>query len=114
METSKQQKSKRKLRAFHQIQKNFADLGIQPNSANQTGPMNAKVFAGLLVLVLGIIFMLVFIFNEAKTFNDYIQSSYTCSLATFAVFVLVILILKVGELFEFFKTVDSIINTSKR
>lgn len=101
-----------KLKLFQTIQKNFASLGIDPNSAMPLRSFNEKILMGLLALGSGIIFMLMFIFNEADTFSQYTQSIYFCSALILAALVLLNMGLNMSDLFKLISETDCFASTS--
>lgn len=68
------------MRLFQIIQKHLATIGIDPNSAMQLRLFNEKPLMCLLALGLGIIFMLMFILNEAETSPIYAIHSFVLSI----------------------------------
>lgn len=116
MANSKRQKPKqeqRKLRAYQVTLKSLALVGIDSNLMLQSYPINVKMVMGYLLVFVGIVLMLVFIFNESKTFAEYTQAVYMCSLSALIVFALIILSAKVHNLFQFIKNMDDVINSSE-
>lgn len=117
MENSEQEKPKRqsaiKFKAFEVIQKNLATVGITPSLVHKTYPFNGSIIYGFLLLGSCACFTCVFIISDAETFVKYTQSVYAGSLATLIIFALLIIIIKVEKLFEFFNNCESTLNISK-
>lgn len=110
MANSKEEAKLSKMEVFKTIRKNFVTVGISPKLATQAYPFNGKISMGFLILNLTLIFIFVYIFNDAKTFFEYTQSIYMASALILFIFVLLILISKVGKLFEFINNCDKILN----
>lgn len=108
-----QKNSQPKLKAFRAIQKSFATIGISPELATQSYPLNRRILLGFLLIISGTISICVYIFNDAKTFFEYTQSICHASIGLLIFFALSILILKVEILFEFIDRCDNILNTGK-
>lgn len=102
-----------KLKVFQSIQKNFALMGISPKLVAQSYPFNVRIFAYFLSVMSGITLTCVYIFTDAKTVSEYMQTIYVASAGIFDVFTLLILILKVDQLFEFINRLDNVVNMSK-
>lgn len=102
-----------KMKVFQHVQKNFATLGIDSDLMLQQYPINMKIFISYLLGLGSIISMLMFLFDEQKTFAEYTQAVYFGSFAVLIISALVILVLHVDKLFQFIKTLDVTINASK-
>lgn len=102
-----------KIMVFQTIQKNFAVAGITPDLVNQAYPLNVKILMGFLLLNAGACFNLIFTLHYAVTFAEYTQSIYVFSLVDLIIFALLIVIMKVDELFKFVDTCYNIVNTSE-
>lgn len=116
METPVQEKPQLKipeLRAFKSIQKNFAMAGISRELMIQSYPLNERIVTGFLLLSSTLVFICVYILNDAETFFEYTQSIYIASVATLFIFALFILIMVLENVFEFIDRCDCILNTSK-
>lgn len=100
------------MKAFENTQKNFIAFGVAPNLATQAYPFNLNVLIAFLTLDLTIISMLVYAINEAKTFSEYTQSIYFCTLIILITFSLVTMTLKVETLYEYIKAMGATINIS--
>ena len=101
------------MKVFQTIKKNFCAVGIGPNLALQTYPLNIKILMGFFILGTAIICMMVYIIRDAKTFSEYTQSLHLCSLSALIVFILLIVILKVENLFNLMNTCDELTETSE-
>lgn len=115
MENFQQERSQSespKLVVFKAIRRNFAVIGIGPELATQTYPINRKIFIGFLALCLVIASLLAYISNDAETFADYTQSIYVCSIAVLITFALAFTISNAGQLFDFINICNSVANTS--
>src|ERR1044071_4785657 len=116
MENFNQEKSKSqstKLKVFEISQKYFATIGITSNLTSKSYPFNGIVLFGFLMLCVNIYCTSMFIIFGAKTFAEYTQSVYVTTLLTLVIFCLLIITLKVNNLFEFINKSDDIVNTSK-
>lgn len=118
MENSTQEKSKSppppsKLKAFEIIRKNFATAGITPDLMHQPCPLNGTILIEFLMACSGIFSTSVFILYDAQTFTEYTQAVYIGSILTLILFALLIIILKLKNLFEYFNGNDKLINTSE-
>lgn len=102
-----------KIKIFHLIRKNFATAGISPELVSQTFPINWKIFMGFSSLMVGIYAVCVYIFNDAKTFVEYTQSIYICSMAILIFAALTITLLNVKKLFNFIEFYDRIAKTGE-
>lgn len=100
-----------KFKPFQLVETNCAYIGISLNSVAQ--PFNWKILLGFLVLSVTIVCQLVYFFNDARTYAEYTQSIYTCSLVSATFLTMLILILKRATLCEFIKHLDETINTGK-
>lgn len=102
-----------KMKVFKSIQKNLAITGIGPKLVTQPYPLNGRILMGFLLLGFGNTFTCVFIGNYAKTFSEYTQSTYFLSAEILFIFALIIVILKVENLFEFINCCDCMLNISE-
>lgn len=98
---------------FQAIQRTYAMAGITPVLLTQAYPLNAKIMMGFLLLNIAAIFNLIFTLCYAQTFAEYTQSIYVFSLMNLLIFALLIIILKVDKLFEFFNECADIVNSSE-
>lgn len=89
-------------------------MGITPSLADQSCPLNGIILFGFFILVSVIYCSIVFIVLDAGTFAEYTQAVYTGSLGTLIIFGLLILIIKVKNLFEFIDNTDKLVNTSEK
>ena len=111
MESSKLKNSIAKWKVLQLTQKNLAIAGIDRDLAAQSYPFNAKIVFSSLTIGLAIVFGLIYVFYEAKTFVEYTQCIFMSSVAGICSFALLILILKVKKLFGFIDGCDGIANT---
>lgn len=111
MENTKQKHTSSKLKIYQVIQKNFATLGICPNLTMQPYPINGKIFIGFQILISGIYFLLMYIFNDAQTFIEYTQTIYICSCATLMSIAFIIILINVEKLFNLINNCEKVINT---
>lgn len=98
---------------FQAFQKNFAIVGINSNVAKQSYPFNVKILLGILLLGSAIVCNLLYVIYKAKTFAEYTQTIYICSVSCLILSALIITILKMKKLFEFIDYTDELANTSK-
>lgn len=114
MENSKQSKfQSQKPKPFEIIQKNLATIGITPSLADQSYPFNWTILCGILILSLNIFFLSMFIIYDAETFVEFTQSVYMTTLSTLINLCLLVLILKVKNLFKLIDGCDDLVSTSK-
>lgn len=116
MENSEQPKSKAKLpkcKVFEIPLKNLAIVGIRPNLAMQPYPFNAKIFMGFLALGCAIYCTCVYTIYDAKSFAEYTQSIYVCSLLALIVLILLAIIPNAEKMFELIDACDQLVNTSQ-
>lgn len=92
---------------------NLATLGIRPALATQAYPLNGRIVVGFLFLGCAISGTFVFVFYDAKTFAEYVQSIYLGSFAILFILSLLNTILQIGNLFGYIHSCDAIVNTSK-
>lgn len=118
MEYCKEKKSQRpncaKIRIFQTFQKNLSTIGIVPSSSMQPCPFNANISMNLTTIIIALIGSLVYIVNEAATFQEFTQCISVCSVFIFMAFALVIMMFYSGELFTIINDCESLINTSKK
>lgn len=107
------QKNLPEVTILQTTQKNLAMLGIIPKLVTQSCPLSGKILSGFLLLSTSSAFVCVYIINDAKTFIDYTQSVYIASVGILLFFEMLILILKVEELYKFVNRCNGIINTSE-
>lgn len=114
MENSKQKKSKLpKQKVFELIRNNLATIGITPKLADQSYPFNESILFRFLMIGTGTCCTFIYIFNDANTFADYVQSIYIGSLGLLIIIALLIIFPKVKKLFEFINTCISIVNAGE-
>lgn len=116
MEYHGQTKSKsqmRKLKIFQLNQKNFAAIGLNSAVVAQQYAFNEKLLLGILILIFSGTCNLMYTVCEAKTFSEYTQSIYMCSLTTLISLVLLIVIFNVKKLFGFVNDCENFANTSE-
>lgn len=99
-------------RAFESIRKNLATAGITENLRDQSYPFNGIILFGFLLLGLANACVFVFIFNDANEFADYTQAVFGISVVTVFIFALLILILRVEQLFAFIDGGNELFNIS--
>lgn len=116
MENLNQTNSKSKLpkcKAFEIPLKNFAALGIRPALAMQAYPLNGRILMGFLILGCAIFCTFAFVFYDAKTFAENVQSMYMGSFTILTIFCLLTMIRHVERFFEYISKCNELINTSK-
>lgn len=102
-----------KHKPFEILLKHFGALGIGPNLTKQAYPLNVKILMGFFVLCFAISGLVIFIFYDANTFIEYVQSIYICTFNTLIFSTLLIIILKVDQLFEVINDWEKLVNTSE-
>lgn len=116
MDNSKQENSEIKLtriKPYKTLQKNFAKLGITPKLLTQTYSFDIKMLVPFLVLIIGVSFVVVYICNYAESFVVYTEGIFMGSAGAAMAFLLMFLIIKVNELFEFINSSEEMLNKSK-
>lgn len=116
MENSNPEKSKSqssKLKVCEMSRKYLAIVGITPNLAHQSYPLNGTTLFGFLMHGATTYCISMFIVSDAETFIDYTQAIYSCSIVTLIELALLTLILKVEKLFELITGCDDLVNTSE-
>lgn len=103
------------MKILQTVQSNLATAGISPGDllSIQSHPLDAKILFNFLVLNLALIWSLAFTLYEAKTFAEYIQSTYMASLAALCIFFLLIIILNAKKIFITINRLEDIANTSE-
>ena len=118
MENSKQNEPKpskkiQKIKIFQIIQKNFATIGIGPNSAMQLRVFNGKILFTSLTLASFILSNLVYFFKDAETFTEYTQTIYLGSGGILVTLAFIIILLHLNELFKIINDCECLVNTSE-
>lgn len=98
---------------FESLQRNFAYAGIAANLARQSYPFNGAVTFGLLFLGFDIVSLLLFIAYDAEQFDEYTQAVNNLSVLTLITVALLILIVKIKQLFEFIDSGNDLVNISE-
>lgn len=114
MENSEQGNSQTKLpkmKICQTVQQNLSTIGISPNS--DFSAFNVKISIGLLLLGSCTVSMLIYIFYEAKTFFQYTQSIYVCSVFILTILTLIIMVLHSSKMLQIIDGWESLANTSK-
>lgn len=101
------------IKTFQTAQKIFATLGIRPSFAMQPYPFNVRILIGSLILGATMICNLLYVLNDAKTFAEYTQCAYYLTTELLVLFYLLVVILKVKNIFEFIDSCDRLVNTSE-
>lgn len=114
MDSNSQQTQSPKIRTFQLVQKQLAHIGISSKLASQPYPLNGKILLGLFTLGCTIICVFKFTFYDAKTFSESAQSIYFGSVAIVVIYSLLIVVLKVEEIFALINDCENLVNTSKR
>lgn len=102
-----------KMKIFQKTKKHFPTLGINPNLAMQPYPINIKILMGFMIMSAVLICNLMYVTNDAETFAEYILPIYNISFAVMIIFLLIVQIVKVENLFELMDSCESLVNTSK-
>lgn len=102
-----------KLKVFGILVENFAAAGINPNLALQTYPVNGKILMGFLVPCFWICSTVLFTITDAQTFFEFTQAAFASSFAMLVTLTLLIMVLKVQQMFELISGCDELINASK-
>lgn len=102
-----------KMKLFQTPRKYFSNLGIDPTLVDQTYPINRQVAAGFVMNISALLSFAIFMTYEAKTFLEFSQSIYFCSVILLILFVLAMLAIRVELLFKFIDNFENAIYTSK-
>lgn len=102
-----------KMKILQLTLKNFATIGVNPNLSLQPYPFNAKIFISVLILSSYLICNLVFLFYEAKTFTELIQSIYMSFCIASIIFCSAVIISNVNKLFQTINACENFVNTSE-
>lgn len=102
-----------RIKIFQEVRKKFANVGIYQDLALQAYPFNGKILIGFLIVSLVTLSSFKFIFHGAKSFIEYTQCSYTCSLCVLIFFILITLVFEVDSLFRLMNGFENLVNTSE-
>lgn len=102
-----------KIKIFQRSQKYFETLGINPGLMIQLFPFNQKIVFKYLVYGCQLASNVAFALHEVKSFWEYIQSIFLCSISIFAATILSILIFRVDILFQYIASFENIVNTGE-
>lgn len=100
-------------KAFELIQRDFAYGGITSDLVHQSYPLNGRILFGFLLLGSNICFVLLFAVKNAKEFDEYTQCVNVITGMMLFIFALLILIVKIKQLFEFIDGGNDLINISE-
>ena len=89
-----------KLMIFKLIQKNFKVVGIESSLVEQKYPFNRKILVGFLMVSISFLWNVMSTLYEAKTFVEYTQLIYMCSLAALIILALAIVLFNVVKMFS--------------
>lgn len=103
-----------KLKTFQTIQKSLIFIGIDPKSALQTYPFNAKTLLGLSVLIVAIAAHLTFLLKDATELVEYTQPIFVCCDLILIIVELLIWICTSREVGKIFRDCECLVNDSKR
>lgn len=101
------------IKIFRLSQKYFAILGICSTLMVQPYPFNREISTTYLALGSGLICDYIFIRHEAKSFWEYIQSIYLCSISILASAVFSLIAFRASLLFEYIANIGSVLNFGK-
>lgn len=101
-----------KIQIFESAQQYFAILGIIPALEAKSYPISWKVLMPFFAIMTSTIGVGVYVFNDAQSFIEHIQSTFMWCIGIALNFVLMIIVIKVDKLFEFIDRCDIIVNTS--
>lgn len=98
------------MKLFQECQKNFATLGI---NSNQQMCINGRMLITYLVLGLGLIGFVVYLFFEANTFQEYSNIAYTATSMTVALTVFTNIVSKTAALFKLIHNFEEVLEKSE-
>lgn len=113
MEYSEQaysQSQQPKITILQTVQRNLTYLGIGLNPTNKQQMFNWKILIDLLVLTAAIIWILLYILNDAETFTEYTSSIYLCTSFILIILMLSITIVNSTELYQIINDCECLIN----
>lgn len=100
-----------KLIILKTIQKKLTLIGISRKLVTQSYPFDWKMLIAFLQIAGGISLIGMYIFISAESFIDITQSIFVGAGGSLVFFILLIFLLKVEKMFEFFDRFDIIVNT---
>lgn len=99
-----------KIKILQIVQKNLANLGVDLSSANRIEFFNGEIAIDFLILAIAIIWILLYIFNDAETFTEYTQSIFICSTFILMILALTITIFNSTKLNQIINDCECLIN----
>lgn len=102
-----------KLKILQNPQKYFAILGINSNALVQQHTFNRRILTSYFVFGLQFISEFTFVFHESKTFWEYIQSTYFCSVSVMCTAIFSILVIRASLLFKDIAKIESVLISGK-
>lgn len=103
------------MKIFQSHAKNLAILGITAHQSMQRYPfLNARTVVSTVIFILCVIVNAVFLLFVASNFDEYTNSIYVVLTVLIVFNVFVIHIWKMKELFETMKTIENLIQKSKK
>lgn len=111
--SDKKNLQKLKTKIMQLLLKNFATAGISSELAMQPYPSNEKILMGFSILCISIFCIFEPFFHESKTSFEYTISSCAGSYVILIMSALLIIVLKVGKLFELIRNCETVVNLSE-
>lgn len=102
-----------KIKILHTVQKNLIYLGIGLNPAIKLQTSNGKILINFLILTTAVVWMLLYILNNAETFTEYTQSIYLSSSFILMILALIITIFNSTKLYKIINHCECLINIRK-
>lgn len=102
-----------RMKILQLTQMNLAAVGVNRNLSLQSYPIDMKIIIGFLILGLFFTFTLMYTIFEAKTFNEYTQSSFMVAVATLVILEFAIVVLNVKKLLQAINNCENLIKTSE-
>lgn len=95
---------------FRRIRAHFAVIGIsKANLSENKRGLNLKVLCGLCMFGFYVISSMAYLYLYAHGFRGYTESIYMTSIAIFALFCILMLILKSNQLFDMLDSIEKMI-----
>lgn len=114
MKSSQEKNKLPKAKVFHIILMNLVNLGVRPNVSTQVlYPLNRRICMGFLALGCCNYCTFVFIIYDARTFVEYVKSTYTGSFGILINVAFLFIMHKIERLFDFVDSFDSLVHTSE-
>lgn len=102
-----------RVKVLQQVQKNLAAIGISSDLISQAYPFNRKILMVVIMICYGCTSSSLYIFLEAKTFDEYTQSIYIFSACVLISIIFIITYSKLRDIFQFIDSLENVMNFRK-